>query len=187
MILICLYMTTLVIHPKDRSTDFLTPIYDSLNEAKVVKGNKNMGQIINELEHHDRTLMMGHGCPSGLFSVGQFNTGVYVIGSWCVDILLKKENNVYIWCNADKFVERYKLKGLYSGMFISEVSEANFCGLRDVTQDMVDESNDFFAVLLGQYIDYAKEDIYILIKESYGKLAKSNPVAKYNWNRLYIA
>ena len=45
--------------------------------------------------------------------------------------LKKKDNSVFIWCNADQFVNRYNLKGFYTGMFISEVMEAVFCGLQE--------------------------------------------------------
>lgn len=180
-------MSTLVIHPTDKSTDFLSPIYQDAINPKIVTGGWGMEQIISGIKGYDRTLMMGHGCPNGLFSINQFRSGLYAIGSWCVDILKQKNESVYIWCNADKFVERYNLSGFYTGMFISEVSEANFCGLSDITQDMVDESNDTFAVLLGQYINEPKGTMFKKIRASYGELIKENPVAHYNWKRLYVA
>jgi hypothetical protein len=180
-------MKNFIVHPADVSTNFLAPIYQNIQNPTLTTRGWNMEQIKAGINEHDRTLMMGHGCPNGLFSINQFKTGLYAIGSWCVDALKQKNENVYIWCNADKFVERYELSGFYSGMFISEVSEANFCGLFDVTQDMVDESNDTFAVLLGQYINEPKNIIFKKIRESYGKLIKSNPVANYNWKRLYVA
>lgn len=180
-------MKTLIIHPKDASTDFLKPIYKSVENAATLTGGVGLSKIKEYIQNSERVLMMGHGSPSGLFSIGRFNTGNYVIGDWCVDDLAQKQENVFIWCNADKFVTRYKLKGFYSGMFVSEVSEANFCGLNGVDQDMVDESNQTFAILLGEYINLKKHDIYNNIRDSYGKLAKNNPVAMYNWKRLYVA
>jgi hypothetical protein len=177
----------LIIHPKDVSTDFLKPIYKSVENAVTLTGGVGSSKIKEYIQNSERVLMMGHGSPGGLFSIGRFYTGTYVIGDWCVDDLAQKEENVFIWCNADKFVTKYRLKGFYSGMFVSEVSEANFCGLNGVDQDMVDESNETFAVLLGEYITLKKHDIYNNIRDTYGELAKNNPVAMYNWKRLYVA
>jgi len=130
---------------------------------------------------------MGHGSPNGLFSVGNFTTkSPYIIGSHCVELLQQNDSNVYIWCNADKFVQKYLLKGFYTGMFISEVAEANYCGVYDTTQDMVDESNDLFAEVLGNHINEDKYTIYKQVRSGYGDIIKHNPVANYNWKRLYV-
>jgi hypothetical protein len=71
-------------------------------------------------------------------------------------------------------------------MFISEVSEANYCGLPGTPQDIVDESNDVFAKELGLVAERSLSEMYECIKNSYGILAEGNPVAKYNHNRLYL-
>ncbi len=178
---------TLVVHPKDHTTDFLKPIYKTVINPYVITGGVDDLKIKQYLKDSDRALMMGHGSPGGLFSIGKFKTGTYAIGPWCVDELQPKTENVYIWCNADKFVNQYKLKGFYSGMFISEVSEAIFCGLDNVSQDEVTESNEVFSVLLGEVINLPKAKLYKSIKDRYGELAKKNPVAAYNWKRLYVA
>lgn len=178
----------LIIHPRDLSTDFLSPIYSSITEKTVVRNGAGFAEIIDGIKQADRVLMMGHGSPNGLFSIGNFPTGSYVIGSWCVSELVKKDNNVFIWCNADKFVSKYHLSGFYSGMFISEVSEANYCGLRDVSQEMVDHSNNQFAQILSKHINNSsKKSMYKAVRDEYGELTTENPVALYNWKRLYLA
>ena len=68
-----------------------------------------------------------------------------------VDILREKKNCFYIWCNADQFVEKYKLAGFYTGMFISEVGEAAYNGIT-VDQKLVTESNRMFGKHAGQLI-----------------------------------
>jgi hypothetical protein len=93
---------------------------------------------------------------------------------------------VFIWCNADKFVNRHELKGFYSGMFISEVSEASFCGLPDTLQSVVDESNNQFATIVGKVINEPLREAYNNIKQQYKVLAEGNPVAQYNYERLYL-
>ena len=123
-------MKTLIIHPEDKSTDFLTPIYSGFDNTTVIRGGMSKSEVNKQIEKHDRIMMMGHGSPGGLFSVGQFpGSNGYIISHATVDLLQNKEC-IFIWCNADKFVEEHNLKGLYSGMFISEVMEANYCGLQ---------------------------------------------------------
>lgn len=180
-------MYTLVIHPRDLSTDFLKPIYHNISEVDIVTHGWNDEDVLEGLEISDRALMMGHGSPRGLFSIGNFYTQYpYIIGAQCVDYLLPMEENVYIWCNADKFVIEHSLPGFFTGMFISEVAEALYCGVNNIDQDMVDESNDAFAEILGSCINENKHEIYKYVRSQYGKLTAKNPVALYNWKRLYV-
>lgn len=189
-------MKTLVIHPDDPSTDFLTPIYDNVFQATVVTGGVSKEELKQMIIDHDRVMMMGHGSPHGLFSVGMFtDTNVvypqrfnyaYAIDYTMVEVLNQKSNNVFIWCNADQFVNRHNLKGLYSGMFISEVSEAVYCGLPGTEQDQVDTSNHYFAQILGEAINDPIDQTYNYVLDNYGLLTEDNPVALYNYNRLYL-
>jgi len=180
-------MKTLVIHPSDYSTDFLKPIYEGIENKTVITQDKTRDEIIELIESHDRVMMMGHGSPSGLFGIG-FNR-LFVIDNGLVEYLNKKDNNVFIWCNADRFVNRFGLKGFYTGMFISEVGEAYYCGLPNIPQNVVDESNNQFANWVGELFTSKKplNEVYSNIVDSYGKLANKNIVAKYNHERLYLA
>ena len=180
-------MKTLIIHPKDPSTQFLDIVYTPINEKTIITGGVSVGEIKALIEKHDRVMMMGHGSPMGLFSVGQFwGAWGYIIDHTMVDILQQKENNVFIWCFADKFVKRHNLKGFYSGMFISELGEAHYLGYNNVTQEIVDESNYGFCEILSNYINEDKTIIHENVLKEYGKIAETNPVAKYNYERLYI-
>jgi len=175
-------MKTLIIHPRDASTDFLKPIYSSI-EDKTVLTEGTRKKVIQEIKRHDRIMMMGHGSPSGLFSIGRFDS-LYAIDDSLVEVLKEKEC-VFIWCNADKFVDRYSLKGLYSGMFISEVSEAAYCGFL-TDQGTVNESNNFFALWLGMVANKPLSEIYSSLLPKYQILAEDNKVAAYNQKRLYL-
>jgi len=180
-------MNTLIIHPDDRSTDFLKPIYRNVTNPTLITGGVTRKEIHELIKSHDRVMMMGHGSPWGLFSVGKFKVlDSYIISNEEVHLLLQKKNSIFIWCNADKFVNRHELKGLYSGMFISEVGEALYCGLSGTLQETVNESNDSFADMLGKVIDEPLYKAYRDIKQQYKVLAESNPVAKYNYERLYL-
>lgn len=179
----------LVIHPKDRSTDFLKPIYEKLENVTLITGGKSKEEILELIKEHDRCMFMGHGSPGGLFTVGQFkgSTNGYIIDITMVEELKKKDNTVFIWCNADEFVNRHGLKGFYSGMFISEVGEAYYCGLPGTTQDIVDESNFGFVKRLSECINQPQAVMYDTIKHTYGELVENNPVAYYNHKRLYLS
>ena len=185
-------MKTLVIHPKDKSTDFLKPIYGGLDDVTLVTGGLNQQELIQAIQTHDQVMMMGHGSPGGLFSMGRFpienRFNGYAVGSDLVEALSQKDNNIFIWCNADQFVDRHGLKGFYSGMFVSEVSEAFYCKVETFDQASVDESNDTFARQLGECLGAtrAPEKIHAQIKEQYGALAATNLIAEYNHSRLYL-
>ncbi len=180
-------MKTLVIHPTDPSTDFLKPIYENATDATVVNGGLNSAQIAQLILEHDRIVMLGHGSPLGLFSVGQFDIPRgYVIDSSTVSLLQDKEC-IAIWCNANQFMKVHELKGFYSGMFISEVGEAHYCGLPGTSQEKVDESNHYFAKLVGEVINEPINKIYEHVSQQYELIIESNQVADYNWERLYLA
>jgi len=87
------------------------------------------------------------------------------------------------------FVDKHKLNGIYSGMFISEIEEAEYCGLPDTEQTVVDESNNMFAEELGKQLlmETSLELVYDNTNQTYRELAQSNKVAKYNQNRFYYA
>ena len=182
-------MTNLIIHPTDRSTDFLKPIYANITDAIILNGGATKDQVKELITRCDRIIMMGHGSPSGLFSCAKFGDNDYsgfIIDSTMVPLLYDKEC-IAIWCNADQFMNRHELYGFYSGMFISEVGEATYCGLPGTEQETVTTSNNYFAELLGEVIDEPLSIIYEHIMDNYRLIIEDNPVALYNHNRLYLA
>jgi hypothetical protein len=180
-------MKNLIIHPTDSSTEFLKPIYANVSDAIILNGGATKDQVKELITRHDRVIMLGHGSPYGLFSIGQFaGENGYVIDSTMVPLLKDKEC-ISIWCNADKFMNQHELNGFYSGMFISEVSEATYCGLPGTEQETVTASNDYFAELLGEVINEPLSVIHEHVINNYGLLTEDNAVANYNHNRLYLA
>ena len=86
-------MQTLVIHPTDASTDFLKPIYANISDATIMNGGIGKGQVAKSILEHDRIIMLGHGSPFGLFSVGQFEgKNGYVIDFTMVPLLKDKRS-----------------------------------------------------------------------------------------------
>ena len=141
-------MKTLIIHPNDQSTKFLEGLYHNLPEKTVITGGIRKSELPEYFETHDRIVMMGHGSPQGLFSVGQFpDSNPYVIDNSIVKYLKNKSNNLYIWCHASEFVKRNGLQGFCTGMFISELGEAlyyNFPYTEDL-ENTIHESNYGFS------------------------------------------
>lgn len=185
-------MKTLIIHPQDDTTSFLDIVYKDVVDKTVVRGGMSKMDVMDLIQTHDRVMMMGHGSSGGLFSIGQFkysgwkNSG-YIIDQHCVPLLKEKQDNVFIWCNADRFVNLHKLKGFYSGMFISEVMEALYCGLPNTPQQLVDESNYGFVNIISKFINEPTNVIYENVRKEYGLIAETNDVAEYNNMRLYAA
>jgi len=60
-------------------------------------------------------------------------------------------------------------------------------GLPNTSQDVVDESNNTFAELLGSVISGSLHEAYQYTKYYYDQLAEVNAVAEYNAQRLYLA
>lgn len=181
-------MKTLVIHPHDPTTDFLRPVYEHVPGKTVITGGVTREELSELIDCHERIMMLGHGSPAGLLSVGQFpGAGFFIVDHRLVPVLEKKKNCVFIFCNADHFVEYYELDGFYSGMFISEVREAEMMGLSGISQAMVDQSNAWFSLTAGRYINEADpESICENVRREYGILTTTNPVAGYNHKRLFF-
>lgn len=115
-------MRNLIIHPEDPTTTFLSPIYSKLKNKTVVGGSIDKSDLLELIESNDRIMMLGHGSPYGLLNTGLISdTGLYIIDESMVLPLSRKSNSIFIWCYADKFVQKYGLSGLCTGMFISEV------------------------------------------------------------------
>ena len=179
-------MTTLVIHPNDRSTDFLKPIYENIEgDVNVITGGYYKDTVRAFIDQADRIILLGHGSFAGLFSVGQFEgCNGMIIDETMIISLGNKPNNMYIWCNADKFVNRSPLlKGFYSGMFISEYTEALFCNTPTKVGD-VEYSNDLFSDIVGKNTMLEAKQLCEVVKTRY--YIPGNKVAEYNNQRLYF-
>ena len=139
-------MKTLVIHPKDSTTDFLKVIYSEKDWTIIDDNNISTSKLKENIKSHDRIIMLGHGYDKGLFGQNRL-----IINSNLV-YLLKDKNCVCIWCNADEFVKKYKLNGFYTGMIISDYDEATMFNIQ-ANYDLIEESNKDFALAIKNSID----------------------------------
>lgn len=115
----------LIIHANDPTTSFLRELYAERNDisGRIDEHNTN-GEVIHAMKGADRIMMLGHGCKHGLFGLADKN-GMYrpLVYNRHVEFLRGKEC-IGIWCYAHDFAVEYKLRGLFSGMIISELAEA---------------------------------------------------------------
>lgn len=167
-------MKTLVIHPQDPSTDFLKEIYKD-TDWTIINYNVSHSKLKELIKNHDKIIMLGHGTSDGLLGFGR-----HIINSSLV-YLLREKQCVCIWCNANIFVEKYKLKGFYTGMIISEMIEAFICRIIP-NQTEVTESNTLFAQAVKESLN--KPNVVESIREIYQ--IENNPIIQFNRNNLYI-
>lgn len=171
---------TLVIHPQDPSTDFLSEIYAG-KDWTIIRENYTSFQLEELIKQHDRIIMMGHGMPLGLLGHGRL-----IINSTFVPLLKEKQNNVHIWCNANKFVEEHGLKGFTTGMIISEWLEAVFCGILPKNINQIEESNRKFARIIAKSIDLEANLICENVKKEYTTDDNNyNPIIEYNMENIF--
>lgn len=171
----------LVIHPKDPSTDFLKEIYSDI-EVDIIDGICSNEFIVEQIKTHDRVFMMGHGSSLGLFG----KNGGYVINSSpeIIEALNEKQNNVYIWCHANEFVENNNLKGFATGMIISEYEEAYFYNIIPKKGD-VEYSNQQFASCVKQVINLNDSKLMCEgVKNNYQNI-NDNEIIEFNSENIY--
>jgi hypothetical protein len=134
-----------VIHPTDNTTDFLKVIYHKRAVNVFVNEQNTNSEITHILNHmcydKERVYMLGHGNEYGLLAKTK-KQGRLIINSKHVEFLRKLEC-IGIWCNANMFAEKYNLKGLFSGMIISEMDEAYMFGINTTHEELAEENEKF--------------------------------------------
>jgi hypothetical protein len=169
-------MKTLVIHPKDKTTDFLSTIYDGKNWT-VITDNPSNKDLKILIKNHDRIIMLGHGTQYGLIGHKRL-----IIDSTLV-YLLRDKVTVCIWCNADQFVKKYDLKGLYTGMIISEYDEAIYWAIHSPKSQDILDSNNLFATAISKVVDLDCNIVDSVLEVYKGD---NNPIIHFNKNNIYF-
>ena len=148
----------LVIHPKDKTTVMLSALYDGL-EAQVVidcRSTKEMGHLLRHVSTQERIMLLGHGSDKGLFYRADDSKEGFdkiIVGHPHAYHLRKHGGNIVaVWCNADLFARAEGLHGLFSGMIVSELSEAQLYKI-ETTQEELDSENVKLARRLRTLLD----------------------------------
>lgn len=178
-----------VIHPKDKTTAMLATLYEGLN-AQVFTDNLSanaVGRLLHHVSSRERILLLGHGSESGLFYRQDDSQDVF--DKWIVyhphAYHLRKHggNLVAIWCHADAFARKEGLHGLFSGMIISELSEAFLYGI-ETTQEELDGENMKLAQRLRSLFDEG-----VLLSEIPARMKAlddvRSPLTNFNYDHFY--
>lgn len=182
-------MAMLVIHPKDKTTAMLHALYDGL-DAKVVSGDcstKEMGHLLYHVSSKERIMLLGHGSGKGLFYRHDDSKDTFdriIVGHPHAFQLRKHGANlIAVWCYADVFARAEGLHGLFSGMIISEMSEALMNDV-ETTQEELDRENVKLARRLRVLLD---EDIPLcdIPKRMLAMDDVCSPLTTFNYNNFY--
>lgn len=167
-------MKYLVIHPKDKSTDFLKAIYAGLDDVTVLSENLSTEKVTEELlKDYDTVLILGHGWQGGLYDRIAKTTVVNGMHAR----LLENKNVIAVFCNASDYLKIFNIKGFATGMFISEDYEAKDCNL-PCTVEEIQASSEKFAIVMSSAVRKPLTEIPQYIRENY--IIENNPVVKLN-------
>ena len=173
-----------VIHSTDPTTQVLSILYQQREEVRMLITERNTSSDVQRAIRTDDVIMMlGHGNEYGLFSKpdkkGDYRR--FLITDRHVQFLRDK-TCIGIWCHANKFAEKYKLHGLFSGMIISELQEAIDLGV-PATKDEIDREMEKFTIRLKECVEsYGLEQTPLRMKELDDV---QSPLTTFNYGNLY--
>lgn len=135
----------IVIHPKDRTTQMLEALYKDSPHTLVdttLSKNQLRSLLYNE-PSSERFMLLGHGGPEGLFTRTDDTKNCFskLIDHSFTHILRKHPGKIFaVFCHAKLFAEKEFLHGLFSGMIISEMSEAKYYDIPTTEEELAREN-----------------------------------------------
>lgn len=125
----------LIIHPKDRTTVMLSTLYKEQEHIIIDYdcGSNRLAHVLHHVPMGERIMILGHGSDKGLYyrknDMEEGFDRIIVGHPHAYHLRHHGSNIIGIWCHAVEFAKSEGLHGLFSGMIISEVSEAIECGV----------------------------------------------------------
>lgn len=182
-------MKRLIIHPKDHTTDFLEALYEGWPDCEIYRV-KLTSKEVNQRFHHcssaTQIMLLGHGSDKGLF----YREDSYEEGFDCVMVghphrhwLTKRHNIVGIFCNADEFARAEGLHGLFTGMIISEIEEAETYGIK-TTEEELHMENIKFATRLRSLLD-SQTPLHEIPERMRALDDSHSQLTEFNYQRVY--
>ena len=173
-----------VIHATDPTTQVLSLLYQQREDVRLCITERNTSSDVQgAIRADDVIMMLGHGNEYGLFSKPDKNGDYrrFLITDRHVQFLRDK-TCIGIWCYANKFAEKYKLHGLFSGMIISELQEAIDLGVPAIKNE-IDKEMEKFTIRLKDCIErYGLEQTPLRMKELDDVQSE---LTKFNYGNLY--
>lgn len=179
---------TLVIHPRDLTTDCLSVIYEGRDWDVIRDYNTTHEEIRQAIESHDRIIMLGHGSPFGLLAGADTKFGFVRFDHYIVDdkhaAALRGKETISIWCHSNEYFKRHKLTGLHTGMIISEVGE-EWAVLRKapLDEEEMNANMELFCEAFRKYIDLPPLEMKGRVLEEY---VGDDDVTQFNRGRINV-
>ena len=174
-----------IIHANDPTTKALAHLYERREGiSALINETSTNADVQNAIRGDSVIMMLGHGNEYGLFSKpnkkGKYER--FLITDRHVQFLRDK-TCIGIWCHADRFAEKYGLKGLFSGMIISEYQEAADLNIQ-TTKEEIDREITKFACRLRECIDrYDLQEIPLRMKQLDDVQSE---LTTFNYSRLFF-
>ena len=179
----------LVIHPTDRTTEMLSILYEGL-EARLIKAdcsNKEMGHLLHRTSPSERIMLLGHGSDKGLYyrkNDKEEDFDGIIVGHPQAYYLRKHCGGIIgIWCHAVEFAKKEGLHGLFSGMIISEMSEAEENGVVTDKESM-EQTNRIMFIQLRRLLDDGTP-LHEIPERLKALDATQSDLSRFNYERFY--
>ena len=159
----------------------LSLIYEDIQDVTLFDSCKQREEILKAIAAAPReepVLLLGHGSPYGLFDM---RYGLIIKDS-DANILKDRPNLVGIWCYASSYAHKHGLKGFFSGMSISEETEA---WVNDVEAEAeeIDEKAWDFARRFGDMLRAGKP-LEEIAAELMNPCHRDSELTRFNYERL---
>ena len=179
----------LVIHPTDRTTEMLSILYEGLGVRLIEAdcSNKKMGYLLRHTSPRVRIMLLGHGSDKGLFfreNDEEEDFDGIIVGHPQAYYLRKHCGGIIgIWCHAVEFAKKEGLHGLFSGMIISEMSEAEEYGVTTDKESM-DRTNRIMFTQLRRLLDNGTP-LYEIPERLKALDTTQSDLSRFNYERFY--
>ncbi len=176
------FIKTLVIHPSDPSTLFLSIIYSNHLDDWTIINDTNIKKedLMDLIKKHDKIIMLGHGIPSGLLNPKSF--GLIIDDDFAS--ILKQKETISIWCHSDEYFRRHNIPGFHTGMIISEVAEALYVlGFTPLTKEETLNNMVKFSSVVKECIDRTPNEMKEYILANYND---TDPVTLFNRKNIIV-
>ena len=186
-------MTVIYSNSGDRDTGLLQAIWQGLHVDRYIvifHDDENYEDAVDDAlsEEDDTLILCGHGTTQGLLHPN-LNSGRYIVHENNVH-LIHARNVICSWCYSSYFGENHHMSGFFTGMFITNESEAEQHGITFAQSDYDDIDIDicqyerYFNLSINRFLkDGVPMSEWIDILSNDG-INHSNVIGNFNFSRL---
>ena len=146
-----------VIHPQDKTTAVLQGLYQGLDYHLIDESlsDEALRQELKQANPFEIMMLLGQGSDKGLFVRADDNQPGFdriLIDRLHDYYLCRQHRLIGIWSHADLFAKENHLSGLFTGRWITTLSEAYAYGV-ETSQEELDRERAQFVMRLRSLID----------------------------------